>query len=73
MNTQKAGLSQHISIWSKEYKLVQNRLQDTCQEKKLTDWYTVNSEAILQTNRLRRPIFVKQQDNSGMKFTFTLL
>ena len=32
------------------------------------EWCTVNSEAVLQTNRLKKCIFMRQQDNSGMKF-----
>ncbi|XP_043526477.1 uncharacterized protein LOC122537409 isoform X3 [Frieseomelitta varia] len=61
---QKTGLSRHISIWSKEYKLMQNHLQRSSQKKDLMDWCTVKSKAVLQTNRLKKCIFMRQQDNS---------
>ena len=47
---------------------MQNQLQRSSQKKDLMDWCTVNSEAVLQTNRLKKCIFMRQQDNSGMKF-----
>ncbi|CAD1480466.1 unnamed protein product, partial [Heterotrigona itama] len=61
---QKTRLSRHISIWSKKYELMQNHLQKSLQKKNLEDWCTVNSEAVLQTNRLKKSIFVRQQENS---------
>ena len=47
---------------------MQNHLQRSPQKKNLVDWCTVNSEAVLQTNRLKKSTFMRQQDNSGMKF-----
>ncbi|CAK9800609.1 Exonuclease 1 [Anthophora plagiata] len=60
---QKSESLRHVSIWSKEYKMTQKQLESP-QERKFTVWpATVGKEATFRTNRLKKVILQKQQDN----------
>lgn len=59
-------MPQRNSIWSTEYKLNQNQMQKSSQQKNLMDWYnTVDQKAILHTSCLKKSFLVEQQDNFG--------
>ncbi|XP_015429389.1 PREDICTED: exonuclease 1 [Dufourea novaeangliae] len=60
----KSIYSQHISIWAKHYKLTKSLLQGSPRDKNLMTWpNTVGKEMVLQTNLLKRAIFVEQEAN----------
>ncbi|XP_076669656.1 exonuclease tos [Andrena cerasifolii] len=60
---QKSNHPQHISIWAKEYKL--NTTQGPSQNKDLMSWpNTAGTEMVLNTNRLKKTVAAKQEDNS---------